>query len=274
MTTMKPVYDSAAQISPAIEEIREVRKYRYLVGQLVRRDILSRYKRSVLGVAWTMLNPLGTMIILSVVFSQLFKSVESYPAYILSGLVAWNFFAQTTNAAMSGLIWGGSLLHRIYIPRTIFGISAIGTGVVNLVLSIVPLIIVMLFTHVPIQLSILFLPIPILLLAIFSLGFGLFLSALAVYFPDVSEMYQIILTAWMYLTPIIYPIEIMPASLVNLVKYFNPMYSMVQLFRLPIYNGTIPSFEEILPALLWSFGVLIIGWLFFTSKSEEFAYRL
>src|SRR5512136_2399810 len=95
----KPVYDSAAQISPALEEFREIHRYRYLIGQLIRRDILSRYKRSVLGVAWTMLNPLGTMIVLSIVFSQLFKSVESYPAYLLSGLIAWNFFAQATNAS-------------------------------------------------------------------------------------------------------------------------------------------------------------------------------
>ncbi len=270
----KPVYDSAAQISPALEEFREVSRYRYLIGQLVRRDILSRYKRSVLGVAWTMLNPLGTMIVLSIVFSQLFKSIESYPAYLLSGLIAWNFFAQTTNASMSGLVWGGSLLQRIYIPRTIFGISAIGTGLVNLFFSIIPLIIVMLFTKTPIQISIVFLPLSILLLAAFALGFGLILSTIAVYFPDVAEMYQIILTAWMYLTPIIYPEEIIPKTLLPIIQKFNPMYSLIRLFRFPIYDGRIPTIEEIIPALLWSVGLLVIGWIFFTSKSDEFAYRI
>ena len=270
----KPTYDSAAHISPALEEFREVHRYRYLVGQLIRRDILSRYKRSVLGVAWTMLNPLGMMIILSIVFSQLFQMIESYPAYLLSGLIAWNFFSQGTNAAMSGLVWGGSLLHRIYIPRTVFGISAIGTALVNLLIALVPLVAVMLFTHAKIHISILFMPVSILILCGFALGFGLILSTLAVYFPDVSEMYQIVLTAWMYLTPIIYPEEIIPAVLLPIIQKANPMYSLITLFRLPIYDGRFPTLAEILPALLWSAGTLVIGWIFFNSKSDEFAYRV
>jgi ABC-type polysaccharide/polyol phosphate export permease len=94
-----------------------------------------------------MLNPLGTMLIMTFVFSNLFKSVQSYPVYILSGLIAWNFFAQGTNAAMSGLVWGGSLMQRIYLPRTIFGVSAIGTALVNLLLSIIPLLLVMVITQ-------------------------------------------------------------------------------------------------------------------------------
>lgn len=269
----RPFYDSARRMPHALEEIREIGRYRYLLQQLIRRDILTRYKRSVLGVAWTMLNPLGTMIILSIVFSQLFKTIQSYPAYILSGLIAWNFFAQGTNAAMSGLVWGGGLLQRIYIPRTAFGIAAIGTALVNLLLSLVPLIVVILITGSPIYISILFLPVSILLLTMFSLGVGLTLSTMAVYFPDVSEMYQILLTAWMYLTPIIYPESIIPERYLPIYR-LNPMYSLIQLFRLPINEGRIPTFEEILLAALWSIGILLIGWFFFTSKSDEFAYRV
>jgi ABC-2 type transport system permease protein len=268
-----PYYDSSIHKIPALEEIREIRRYKYLIVQLTRRDILARYKRSFLGVAWTMLNPLGMMIVLSIVFSQLFSTVESYPAYILSGLIAWNFFAQSTNAAMSGLVWGGSLLQRIYIPRTAFGISAVGTALVNLLLSLVPLLLVMLFTHTTLHLAILFLPVSIILLACFALGVGLILSTMAVYFPDVAEMYQIILLAWMYLTPIIYPEEIIPPNL-QFIFYLNPMYYLVKLFRLPLYNGTIPTAEQIIPAALCGFGALIIGWIFFTSKSDEFAYRI
>jgi len=268
-----PYYDSSIHKIPALEEIREIRRYKYLILQLTRRDILARYKRSFLGVAWTMLNPLGMMIILSVVFSQLFSSVKSYPAYILSGLIAWNFFAQSTNAAMSGLVWGGSLIQRIYIPRTAFGVSAVGTALVNLVFSIVPLIFVMLVTHTAIHISILFLPVSILLLACFSLGIGLILSTMAVYFPDVAEMYQIILLAWFYLTPIIYPEEILPPNL-HWILALNPMYYLVNLFRLPLLEGRIPTFEEILPAAICGIGALVFGWIFFTSKSDEFAYRI
>ncbi len=272
-TITKPVYDSAANASPALTEIQELKHYRYLLKQLVRRDIVARYKRSALGVAWTMLNPLGTMLIMTFVFSNLFKSVQSYPVYILSGLIAWNFFAQGTNAAMSGLVWGGSLMQRIYLPRTIFGVSAIGTALVNLLLSVVPLLVVMLITQTTIHLTFLFLPISILLLTGFALGFGLLLSALAIFFPDVAEMYQILLMAWMYLTPVIYPEEIIPAQFMTIYR-INPMYWMLKMFRMPVYEGVIPTLQDLWPALAWSVGMLIVGWLFFTSRSDEYAYRV
>jgi ABC-2 type transport system permease protein len=269
----RPYYDSSIHKISALEEIREISRYKYLLLQLTRRDILARYKRSFLGVAWTMLNPLGMMVILSVVFSQLFSDVASYPAFVLSGLIAWNFFAQSTNAAMSGLVWGGSLIQRIYIPRTAFGISAIGTALVNILLSLIPLILVMLVTQTAIHISIIFLPISIFLLACFALGVGLILSTMAVYFPDVAEMYQIFLLAWFYLTPIIYPEEILPQNW-HVIFTLNPVYYLVRLFRLPLLDGTFPTFEQILPAAICGIGALIIGWLFFTSKSDEFAYRI
>ncbi|MGA2489975.1 MAG: ABC transporter permease, partial [Anaerolineales bacterium] len=207
-----PIYDSAQKVPHALQELKEAVGHRHLIFQLVRRDILTRYKRSFLGVAWTMLNPLGIMLVLSFVFSHFFSSTRSYPAFILSGLMAWNFFAQSTTAAMSSLVWGGSLLQRIYIPRASFGISAIGSGLVNLLLSFVPLVIVMVVTGAPIRITVVFLPVSLLLLACFTLGLGLAISALAIFFPDVAEMYQIILTAWMYLTPVIYPETSIPAK--------------------------------------------------------------
>lgn len=270
----KPVYDSANNRVSAISELKELGKYRYLLGQLIRRDILTRYKRSVLGVAWTMLNPLGTMLILTFVFSNFFRTeIEHYPVYILSGLLVWNFFSQGTNAAISGLVWGGGLLKRIYIPSTVFGVSAIGTALVNLVLSLAPLVIVMLINGGPFYASLLFLPVSILILTAFTLGFGLFISSMAVFFPDVAEMYQVVLTAWMYLTPIIYPETMIPAQWLSVYK-LNPMYWMVKMFRLPIIEGRIPHWQEFLPALLWAVLMLVFGWVYFTSKSEEYAYRV
>lgn len=270
----KPVYDSANNRVSAITELKELGKYRYLLGQLVRRDILTRYKRSVLGVAWTMLNPLGTMLILTFVFSNFFKTeVPHFPVYILSGLLVWNYFSQATNAAISGLVWGGSLLKRIYIPSTVFGVSAIGTALVNLVISVVPLVIVMLVDKAPFYWSMLFLPVAILILTAFTLGFALFISSLAVFFPDVGEMYQVVLTAWMYLTPIIYPETLIAPKYLPFFK-INPMYWMVKIYRLPVFEGRVPTWQEFLPALGWGLGMLVVGWLYFTSKSEEYAYRV
>jgi ABC-2 type transport system permease protein len=271
--TTKPVYDSARQSNPALTELKELINYWYLLKQLVRRDILTRYKRSALGVAWTMLNPLGTMLIMSFVFSNLFHQVGNFSVYLLSGLLVWNFFSQSTNAAMSGLVWGGSLMKQIYVPRTIFGISAIGTAMVNMVLSLVPLFLVILVTKSPVYWTVVLVPLVILIVAAFSIGVGLTISTLAVYFPDVLEMYQILLMAWMYLSPIMYPEDIIPAQFMGFYR-LNPMYWMIKLFRALIYDGRVPLFSEIWPALVWAFGALVFGWIFFASKSDEYAYRI
>ena len=268
------VYDSARRHSAALEELQELVRYRNLVVQMVRRDILTRYKRSVLGVAWTMLTPLGTMLVMTIVFSQAFGDERGYPAYILSGLMAWIFFSQTTNAAILHLVWGGSLLKHIYIPRTVFAISATGTGLVNMVLSLVPLIIVMLIIGLPIKLPVLLLPIPVLFMAMFSLGLGLLISTIAIYFADVAEMYQVVLTAWMYLTPIFYPERILPEAYREWIVRFNPMYHLVKLFRAPIYDGRVPELSEILLAGSISLVTLLVGWLVFSRKADEFAYRV
>ena len=268
-----PVYDSAQLIPHALQELREAVRYRHLLYQLVRRDLLTRYKRSFLGVAWTMLSPLGMMLVLSIVFSKIFGQTRSYPAYILSGLMAWNFFSQSTTYAMSSLVWGGGLLQRIYVPRASFGLSAVGSGIVNLLLAIVPLFIVMAVTGAPVRITAIFLPISLLLLACFTLGLGLAISTLAVYFPDVAEMYQIILTAWMYLTPIFYPQSIIPERY-HLILKLNPIYYLIQLWRLPLYDGRWPTWGETWPAAVAAIGMLLVGWFIFTSKSDEFAYRV
>lgn len=269
-----PIYDSAQKPPASIDETVEIFHYRNLVLQMVRRDIVARYKRSVLGVAWTMLNPLGMMIILSMVFSQIFKTDRTFPAYILSGIIAWNFFSITTTEAMVNLIGGVTLLQRIYMPHTVFAVSSIGNGLFNLVVSLVPLIGVMLVIGEPIHWSFLFFPIPVLLIAFFSLGLGLLLSTLAVYFRDVVAMYQIVLTAWMYLTPVMYPENVLPANLRFWITVFNPMYALIRLFRIPIYEGRLPLWGEFWPGALISLGMLIVGWLVFTRKSHEFAYRI
>lgn len=265
-------YDSQIRRSPAVEELLDIIKYRDLVFQLVRRDIVARYKRSVLGIAWTMIQPLGMMIILALVFSQLFGRVEGYAAYLLSGLIAWTFFAQTTTAAINHSVWGGELMRRIYIPHTAFSVSSVGTGVVNLLLSLIPLVFILLVLRRPITWAILFIPIPILLLTAFALGVGLLLSSLAVRFPDISEMYQILIQAWMYLTPIMYPSDILPDAYRTWLLYLNPMYYLILMFRVPIYDGVLPS----LPLSLIGTGIalvtLVVGWIYFSYQADKFAY--
>jgi ABC-2 type transport system permease protein len=268
------IYDSSKRPAPLIEEILALVKYKDLLVQFVSRSIKTRYKRSVLGVFWTMLNPLLTMIVLTLVFSSLFKfEVKNYPVYVLAGLVIWSFFSSTTSAAMGEMIWSGNLLSRIYVPKSVFAVSAIGTGLVNLVLSLIPLFIIALFLGVRLHLAILTLPLSILLLAAFALGIGLLLATAAVYFADMLPVYEVILTIWMYATPIIYPIEVVPENLVWVLK-LNPMYYLVEIFREPLFEGVIPDISMWLIAAGSAIVALVLGGLIFTAKSNEYAYRI
>lgn len=268
------VYDSSEHRWNAIYELSQAWKYRDLILHLVRRDVTARYKRSVLGIAWTMLNPLFMMIVLTIVFSQVWRiDVPGYAAYVLSGLIAWQFFSMASSSAIYTLVWGGELFQRIYIPRGAFAISAVGTGLVNLILSLVPLLGVMLIVGVPIQLTAFLLVPAMILLACFTLGVGLFISTMGMYFPDVVEMYGVILLAWMYLTPILYPLKILPDKVQFLLK-FNPMMYLVELFRMPIYDGQVPPLSMWLIGMAIAFTTLLLGWIVFAWKSDEFAYRV
>jgi len=190
----------------------------------------------------------------------------------LSGLIAWTFFAQTTASTVHQSVWGGALMKRIYIPHTSFSISSVGTGLVNLIISLIPLLLILLIIRRPITLAILFIPIPILLLTTFALGVGLLLSSVAVRFPDISEMYQIILQAWMYLTPILYPADILPEAYRFWLLHLNPMYYLISMFRAPIYDGSLPSLQITIIGAIIAFSTLLVGWILFSRQADDFAY--
>ena len=268
------IYDSTKRGPVALEELRGIIQYRDLIYQLVRRDVVSRYKRSVLGIAWTMLQPLGMMIILSLVFSTLFHGIKGHTAYILSGLIAWTFFSQTTSAMITQIVWGGALLQKIYVPRTSFAVSATGTGLVNLGISFIPLVLVVLLSGLSLTWNILFAPISMLLLGAFALGVGLIVSTMSIYFPDVAEMYNIVLMAWMYLTPIIYPETLIPESYRSWIFGLNPMYYFIKIFRMPVFEGVLPDTLTLSIAIVISISTLIIGWSFFSRKADDFAYHI
>lgn len=271
---MTTTYDSASIRSPALHELRELWRYRDLLRLLVSNSIKTRYKRSALGVFWTLLNPLLTTIVLSIAFAQLFRfQIANYTIYLLVGLVIWGFFNQSTTQAMSTLIWGSSLIKRIYIPRTIFAIAVLGNALINLLLTLIPLGVIMLFTRHPFTLALLWLPLAILLMAMFTLGFSLLISTLAVYFVDVVDLYSIILTVWFYLTPVIYPLDIVPDKYAALVA-LNPMTLFLGLFRAIIYTGESPTLQSWGIAGGLAVLSLGLGWLFFTRKANDFAYRI
>lgn len=266
------MYDSQQARIVALDELLELLGYKELLNNLVARDLKVRYKRSVLGFFWTMLNPLMMMIVFTAVFSGFFRfSVANFVIYFLSAYLPWTFFAQSTVASMTSILRSGSLIKKIYVPKAIFVLATITSGLVNLLFAMVPLLVIMLVTQQRVGFSLLFLPIPVILTALFTLGLSLLLSAVAVFFYDVIEMYQVILTAWMYLTPIFYPLNIVPPQYHVFIR-LNPMYYLVECFRTPIFTGSLPPTEYLAYGGLAALAVLIVGWWFFSRSADRFAY--
>jgi len=254
-------------------EMRDIVRQSSLLFELVHRDLTVRYKRSFLGFFWTMLHPLLLMLIFLVVFSALFPRAPHYETYFLSAYVPWNFFAQTAVNAMAGAAWNGRLMKRVRVPLSMFTLSTTVSGLVNLALSLVVLFAIMGVTGAPLRPALLFLPISILLLGIFTLGASLALTAVSIFFGDVREMVQAGLPALMYLTPIIYPISVVPERFRWLIK-INPLVYIVEVVRDPIYYGIVPSPATLLVATVVSIGSLAIGWMIFRHMAPRFHAHL
>ena len=268
-----PLYDSAAPRSWALEEARALWKYRGLVHELVVRDIKVRYKRSVLGIAWTMLAPLLNMVALTLVFSTILKQqIANYPVFFMTGAIFWAFFSQTTSTAASQTQDSNEIAKRIYIPRSVFVASAIGVGLVNLALSIVPLLIILMVTHFPIYTTWFFLPVAVAIETLFAAGVGLWLFTFASRFSDVREMYVVIVQTWFFLTPIVYHPAIVPPKF-RFALWLNPVYYLVQTFRKPVYDGVLPSVALVAVSSSLSLVVFVSGWIYFAKRAERFAFH-
>lgn len=273
MTSATPapiVYDSARQGLLFVEEAKDLWRYRHLVGEIVARDIKVRYKRSVLGVAWTMLSPLLNMLAMTWVFSLVMRmDVKNFPVYFLTGSIFWAFFAGATSHAASLTIDAAEITKRVYIPRSVFVVSAVGVALVNLCLSLVPLFLIILVTGFPIHASWFFVPVSILIGALFTTGVGLVVFTLASRFVDIKETYLVLVGAWFFVTPIVYTQAMVPERFRFIVRY-NPMTYLVEVFRAPLYDGWLPGPKTLAFAALAAVSSLAIGWLFYASRIEEY----
>ena len=184
-------------------------KYIELLKQLVLKDIKLKYRRSYLGYIWSILNPLLMMIVLTVVFSNLFKfDIPNFSAYLLTGQLIFGFVSEATSSSVTAIVHNASLIKKTYVPKYIFVLSKITSSLVNMLFAMIALILVMIFTQVEITLNVLWVPIIFLELYIFSLGLGFILSASTVFFRDIQYLWGVFTSIWMYLTPIIYPVSI------------------------------------------------------------------
>lgn len=252
-----------------LQYIREFWQYKDLLKLLVARDIKLKYRRSFLGYLWSILNPLMIMIVMTIVFSTMFNgNIENFPVYLFCGQLLFSYMNSSTSQAIFSITGNSALLKKTYVPKYIFTISKITSGTVDLLLSLGALLIVMLVTGTRFAWCALLFPFIILQLYVFCIGLGLFLSQVNVFFRDIQYIYNAVMTAWMYLTPIFYPLEMLPEWLVWCIKHLNPMYFYVGQFRDLIHAGRMPGVTIITAGVVAALVMLILGiWSF--SKSED-----
>jgi len=236
-----------------------LKRYRHLLFLMVKRDFVTRYRRSVLGILWSLLNPLLTMLVLTMVFSTIFRfEIEYFPLYLLSGQLIFNFFSESTSLAMGSIVGGAATIKKVYVPKYIFPISRVISSVVNLGFSFLAFLIVFLILRAPFHWTMLLIPVPIMYIVIFSMGVGMLLSAMAVFFRDIAYIYSILVTLLMFLTPIFWPVSILNPRVYHLI-HLNPMFHFVNYFRNVALYGTVPGLWANIICLGFAFAALGVG---------------
>lgn len=248
--------------------------YKDLLKELVRRDVKTKYRRSVLGILWSVLNPLGMMIIMSIVFSHVFRAnIENFPVYLMCGQLIFNFFNEASTIAMSAILGNASLIKKVYVPKYLFPVSKVCSCFVNLVTSFIALVIVIIATGTPLSWTVILVVLPVLYVFLFSLGMGLLLSALVVTFRDLQHLYGVLITAWLYLTPIFYPIDMLP-NWVKHIVHMNPIANIIEMFRDVVMYGIVPSGILQVKCLGACAIVMVLGLWVFYKQQDTFILKV
>jgi len=260
--------------SKPAQYVREFWKYRDLLRLLVVKSVKLKYRRSVLGYLWSVLNPLLIMIVMTLVFSNMFRyEIQNYPVYLFTGRLLFTFLTTSTENAIYSITGNASLLKKTYVPKYIFTLAKVTSALVDLIFSLGALVIVIVATGAKLTWTALLFPMVLLQLYIFCVGLGLFLAQANVFFRDTRFIYNAVTTAWLYLTPLFYPIESLKSGLRWCIEHLNPMYFYVRQFRDLIYQGVLPEGRLVLMGCAAALFALILGlWSFMRSKDKFILY--
>lgn len=254
--------------------VAAILKYKFLIKQLVARDFKTKYKRSVLGILWSFLNPLLNMGVLYIVFSTLFRfDIEHYPVYLLAGIVMFNFFSESCGLTLESITGNASLITKVYVPKYIYPLTKALSSLINLLISMIPLLMAALISGIHPTKAYLLLPFPLICIMLFSLGVGMLLSVSMVFFRDTKFLWGVLSTIWFYLTPIFYPISIIPENISWILKV-NPIYYYVDFMRTCVISGVSPDPRMYVICIMWSVVALAFGALVFKRSQDNFIYYL
>lgn len=245
-------------------------KYMPLLRELVIRDIKVQYRRSILGIFWTVLTPLFTMMVMTLLFSRLFRNdIQNFAVYYFTGYILYSFCNESTVAALRSIVDNQNLIKKVYIPQYLFPLSKIASSLMNLLFSFIAMIIVMLFTGAKIYPTILFSIIVIAFLSLFCLGLGMILCTMFVFFRDIGHFYGIIMLLWMYLTPIFYPVSLLRET-APILLWCNPLHCYISMFRSLIMEGRLPLLENCLVGSVIAVIILLFGVYIFETQKKKF----
>lgn len=257
-----------------VNAICAIKRYSFLISQLVARDFKTKYKRSVLGVFWSFLNPLLTMTVQYVVFSTLFRNdIKNYAVYLLAGIISYSFFNEVTTMCLQSISGNANLIKKVYIPKYIFPLSRTLSSGINLAISLVPLLLISLITGVTLQKSIILMFYFVVCLIIFSLGVGLLLSALMVFFRDIQFLWSVVVMMWQYATPIFYSPSIIPARF-SFILHLNPLYHFIKNIRICIIDGISPEPRAYMYCFVFALISLLFGAFIFKKTQDKFTLYL
>ncbi|WP_035790619.1 ABC transporter permease [Butyrivibrio sp. FC2001] len=249
--------------------MEEIKQYWFVIRELTGREIKRKYARSYLGILWSVLSPLLYMLIMSLVFSTMFKgSILNFPLYYLTGFLFWNLYAQISDSVMTVLVDNRSLLLRVKVPKNVFILSRCYTALVNFLYSLVAFLPLLFLMGIKPSITMLLLPIDMMLCVMFGLGIGYILSVLYVFFADIRYLYSVMLTLLMYLSAIFYPIDEVPAAM-QLVINTNPVYCYMRFAREIMINATFPSAGLWAKVILWAVSAYLLGYLIFKRRENE-----
>lgn len=255
-----------------IHEMLLLKRYQFLLQQLVKRDFKTKYRGSMLGVIWSVLNPLLNMLVLSTVFSHVFHQVENYRLYILSGITIFTYFSEATQLGLMSVVNNFNLFGKVKIPRTVFPVSKVFSSAISFIITIFVFLALSWFSGLKPTIYYLFIPIVVAIIIIFVTGMTFLLSTLEVFFRDTQHLYSVICTILMYATPILYPFEeTIPVTLQPIFR-LNPMYYYVLLFRNVTFYGQMPALSTVLCATGFAFGTFLLGLFVFCRKQDDFIY--
>mgnify|MGYP006272401117 CR=1 FL=1 len=259
-----------------LKRVRELYAYRELVKNLVARDLKLRYRSSVLGFAWCLLNPLLMMVVFTVVFTVMLEDnkIEKFPVFILAGVLAWNLHTTALTTAINSVVGQAALVQKVYFPREVLPIAAVLSNTVNFLLSLTVLFAMIFLYQVQLTNTLLFLPLVLLVQVMFTTGVALFLAALNVFYRDVASIMETLMLAWFFLTPIFYRIEDVFPVYSRLMYIVNPPASIIAAYRDILYYGSMSNFDFFSRTVLTSIVVLVLGYAFFVRLSRNFSERL